>query len=52
MSPVEKLGVEAANWTVWGEADFSWLGYALHGLRVNNRTVLLVGSPTWKHAGR
>ncbi|XP_034519396.1 phosphatidylinositol-glycan-specific phospholipase D isoform X2 [Ailuropoda melanoleuca] len=50
-SQQEKLGVEAANWTVWGEADFSWLGYALHGLRVNNRTVLLVGSPTWKHAG-
>ncbi|XP_044244613.2 phosphatidylinositol-glycan-specific phospholipase D isoform X2 [Ursus arctos] len=47
----QELGVEAANWTVWGEADFSWLGYALHGLRVDNRTVLLVGSPTWKHAG-
>nr|XP_045722056.1 phosphatidylinositol-glycan-specific phospholipase D [Mirounga angustirostris] len=45
----EKLGVEAANWTVRGEADFSWLGYALHGLRVNNTTVLLVGSPTWRN---
>uniref|UniRef100_A0A452RWF4 Phosphatidylinositol-glycan-specific phospholipase D n=1 Tax=Ursus americanus TaxID=9643 RepID=A0A452RWF4_URSAM len=50
-SQQEELAVEAANWTVWGEADFSWLGYALHGLRVDNRTVLLVGSPTWKHAG-
>ncbi|XP_034886334.1 phosphatidylinositol-glycan-specific phospholipase D [Mirounga leonina] len=45
----EKLGVEAANWTVRGEADFSWLGYALHGLRMNNTTVLLVGSPTWRN---
>nr|XP_035968072.1 phosphatidylinositol-glycan-specific phospholipase D isoform X3 [Halichoerus grypus] len=45
----EKLGVEAANWTVRGEADFSWLGYALHGLRVNHTTVLLVGSPTWRN---
>ncbi|XP_073733746.1 phosphatidylinositol-glycan-specific phospholipase D isoform X2 [Callorhinus ursinus] len=45
----EKLGVEAANWTVRGEEDFSWLGYALHGLRMNNTSVLLVGSPTWRN---
>ncbi|XP_044941041.1 phosphatidylinositol-glycan-specific phospholipase D isoform X1 [Mustela putorius furo] len=45
----EELGVEAANWTLRGEADFSWLGYALHGLRVSNRSVLLVGSPTWRN---
>ncbi|XP_004406584.1 PREDICTED: phosphatidylinositol-glycan-specific phospholipase D [Odobenus rosmarus divergens] len=45
----EKLGVESANWTVRGEEDFSWLGYALHGLRMNNTSVLLVGSPTWRN---
>ncbi|KAM5202547.1 phosphatidylinositol-glycan-specific phospholipase D isoform 4-T4 [Hipposideros larvatus] len=48
-SDKEKLNVEAANWMVRGEADFSWLGYSLHGVSVNNRTLLLVGSPTWKN---
>lgn len=45
----EKLDVEAADWMVRGEADFAWLGYSLHGVSVNNRTLLLVGSPTWKN---
>ncbi|XP_032950007.1 phosphatidylinositol-glycan-specific phospholipase D isoform X1 [Rhinolophus ferrumequinum] len=45
----EKLNVETANWMVRGEADFAWLGYSLHGVSVNNRTLLLVGSPTWKN---
>ncbi|XP_004693375.1 PREDICTED: phosphatidylinositol-glycan-specific phospholipase D isoform X2 [Condylura cristata] len=49
-SDKEQLNVEAANWTVRGEEDFSWLGYSLHGVSVNNRTLLLVGSPTWKNA--
>ncbi|KAG8520369.1 Phosphatidylinositol-glycan-specific phospholipase D [Galemys pyrenaicus] len=46
----EQLNVEAANWMVRGEEDFFWLGYSLHGVSVNNRTLLLVGSPTWKNA--
>ncbi|XP_055426751.1 phosphatidylinositol-glycan-specific phospholipase D isoform X1 [Bubalus kerabau] len=45
----EKLNVEAANWMVRGEEDFAWLGYSLHGVNVNNRTLLLAGSPTWKN---
>ncbi|XP_070312314.1 phosphatidylinositol-glycan-specific phospholipase D isoform X2 [Odocoileus virginianus] len=45
----EKLNVEAANWLVRGEEDFAWLGYSLHGVGVNNRTLLLAGSPTWKN---
>ncbi|XP_017519108.3 phosphatidylinositol-glycan-specific phospholipase D isoform X2 [Manis javanica] len=49
-SDKEKLNVEAANWMVRGEEDFSWLGYSLHGVSVNNRTLLLIGSPTWKNA--
>lgn len=47
-SSQEKLNVEAANWMVKGEEDFAWLGYSLHGVSVNNRTLLLAGSPTWK----
>ncbi|XP_026896213.2 phosphatidylinositol-glycan-specific phospholipase D isoform X1 [Acinonyx jubatus] len=46
----EKLDVEAADWMARGEEDFSWLGYSLHGLSVDNRTLLLVGSPTWKNS--
>uniref|UniRef100_A0A287B650 Phosphatidylinositol-glycan-specific phospholipase D n=2 Tax=Sus scrofa TaxID=9823 RepID=A0A287B650_PIG len=46
----EKLNVEAANWVVRGQEDFAWLGYSLHGVNVNNGTLLLVGSPTWKNA--
>lgn len=49
---VEKLNVEAAPWMVRGEEDFSWLGYSLHGVSVHNRTLLLVGSPTWKNSSR
>ncbi|XP_043306254.1 phosphatidylinositol-glycan-specific phospholipase D isoform X3 [Cervus canadensis] len=45
----EKLNVEAANWLVRGEEDFAWLGYSLHGVAVNNSTLLLAGSPTWKN---
>ncbi|XFF90336.1 hypothetical protein AB1E18_016555 [Capra hircus] len=48
-SDQEKLNVEAANWMVRGEEDFAWLGYSLHGVSVNNRTLLLAGSPTWKN---
>ncbi|XP_039072651.1 phosphatidylinositol-glycan-specific phospholipase D isoform X4 [Hyaena hyaena] len=44
------LDVEAADWTVRGEEDFSWLGYSLHGLRAGHRALLLVGSPTWKNS--
>nr|XP_015090111.1 phosphatidylinositol-glycan-specific phospholipase D isoform X1 [Vicugna pacos] len=49
-SDKENLNVEAANWMVRGEEDYAWLGYSLHGVTVNNRTLLLAGSPTWKNA--
>nr|XP_011740975.1 phosphatidylinositol-glycan-specific phospholipase D isoform X3 [Macaca nemestrina]XP_011740976.1 phosphatidylinositol-glycan-specific phospholipase D isoform X3 [Macaca nemestrina] len=52
LSDKEKLNMEAANWTVRGEEDFAWFGYSLHGVTVDNRTLLLVGSPTWKNASR
>ncbi|KAM9234217.1 phosphatidylinositol-glycan-specific phospholipase D isoform 2-T2 [Dugong dugon] len=46
----EKLSVEAADWLVRGKEDFAWFGYSLHSVSVNSRTLLLVGSPTWKNA--
>lgn len=52
MSHAEQLNVEAADWLVSGEEDFAWFGYALHGVRVDGRTLLLVGSPTWRNVSR
>ncbi|ERE77282.1 phosphatidylinositol-glycan-specific phospholipase D-like protein [Cricetulus griseus] len=51
-SDKEILTVEEADWKVSGEEDFSWFGYSLHGVTVTNRTLLLVGSPTWKNVSR
>uniref|UniRef100_A0A8C8TXD7 Phosphatidylinositol-glycan-specific phospholipase D n=1 Tax=Peromyscus maniculatus bairdii TaxID=230844 RepID=A0A8C8TXD7_PERMB len=48
----ETLTAEEADWKVNGEEDFSWFGYSLHGVTVTNRTLLLVGSPTWKNVSR
>lgn len=45
----DRLDVQAADWTVRGEEDYAWLGYSLHGVPMDNRTLLLVGSPTWKN---
>ncbi|XP_036615846.1 phosphatidylinositol-glycan-specific phospholipase D isoform X2 [Trichosurus vulpecula] len=44
-----QLNVEEANWMVKGEDDYAWFGYSIHSLILNNRTLLLVGSPTWKN---
>ncbi|XP_059530224.1 phosphatidylinositol-glycan-specific phospholipase D isoform X2 [Myotis daubentonii] len=46
----DQLKVEAADWRVGGEEDFAWLGYSLHAVRLDNRTLLLAGSPTWKNS--
>ncbi|XP_075399646.1 phosphatidylinositol-glycan-specific phospholipase D [Tenrec ecaudatus] len=46
----DKLSMEAADWFMRGEEDFAWFGYSLHGVSVDNRTLLLVGSPTWKNS--
>ncbi|XP_058141297.1 phosphatidylinositol-glycan-specific phospholipase D isoform X2 [Dasypus novemcinctus] len=46
------LDVRAADWLVQGEEDFAWLGYSLHGVHLDNRTLLLAGSPTWKGVSR
>uniref|UniRef100_H0XE61 Phosphatidylinositol-glycan-specific phospholipase D n=1 Tax=Otolemur garnettii TaxID=30611 RepID=H0XE61_OTOGA len=47
-----KLAVDAADWMVRGEEDFAWFGYSLHSTSVDNRTLLLVGSPTWRKTSR
>lgn len=39
-----------ADWRVRGEEDFAWLGYSLHAVHLDNRTLLLAGSPTWKNS--
>ncbi|XP_012890676.1 PREDICTED: phosphatidylinositol-glycan-specific phospholipase D [Dipodomys ordii] len=51
-SDKETLSVAEADWLVRGEEDFSWFGYSLHSVMVNNRTLLLVGSPVWKNVTR
>uniref|UniRef100_Q8R2H5 Phosphatidylinositol-glycan-specific phospholipase D n=1 Tax=Rattus norvegicus TaxID=10116 RepID=PHLD_RAT len=48
----ESLTLDEADWKVNGEEDFSWFGYSLHGVTVANRSLLLIGSPTWKNISR
>ncbi|XP_072460062.1 phosphatidylinositol-glycan-specific phospholipase D isoform X1 [Notamacropus eugenii] len=45
----DQLNVEEANWMVKGEDDYAWFGYSIHSLSLKNRTLLLVGSPSWKN---
>lgn len=49
---LESLTLDEADWKVNGEEDFSWFGYSLHGVTVANRSLLLIGSPTWKNISR
>ncbi|XP_069469728.1 phosphatidylinositol-glycan-specific phospholipase D [Ambystoma mexicanum] len=39
------LLVEDADWRVSGEQDYDWFGYSLHGLKLENQTLLVIGSP-------
>ncbi|OXB54446.1 hypothetical protein ASZ78_003581, partial [Callipepla squamata] len=43
------LSVEDANWMVNGEENYAWFGFSLHSCQVENTTLLLIGSPTWKN---
>uniref|UniRef100_A0A7N4V6H2 Glycosylphosphatidylinositol specific phospholipase D1 n=2 Tax=Sarcophilus harrisii TaxID=9305 RepID=A0A7N4V6H2_SARHA len=45
----DQLNVEEANWMIKGKDDYGWFGYSIHSLSLKNRTLLLVGSPTWKN---
>ncbi|XP_073187980.1 phosphatidylinositol-glycan-specific phospholipase D isoform X4 [Lepidochelys kempii] len=42
------LSVEDANWMVKGEKNYAWFGYSLVSHQLKNKTLLLIGSPTWK----
>ncbi|XP_071592405.1 phosphatidylinositol-glycan-specific phospholipase D isoform X1 [Heliangelus exortis] len=44
----ELLTVEDANWMVKGEENYAWFGFALDSCQLENVTLLLIGSPTWK----
>uniref|UniRef100_A0A8D2JGN8 Phosphatidylinositol-glycan-specific phospholipase D n=1 Tax=Varanus komodoensis TaxID=61221 RepID=A0A8D2JGN8_VARKO len=37
-----------ADWIVRGERDYSWFGSSLASIQVQNKTMLLIGSPSWK----
>nr|XP_006134054.1 phosphatidylinositol-glycan-specific phospholipase D isoform X1 [Pelodiscus sinensis] len=42
------ISVEDANWMVKGEKNHAWFGYSLASHQLENKTLLLIGSPTWK----
>ncbi|KAM9303178.1 phosphatidylinositol-glycan-specific phospholipase D [Morus bassanus] len=42
------LSVEDANWMVKGEENYAWFGFSLDSRQLENVTLLLIGSPTWK----
>ncbi|KFW68853.1 Phosphatidylinositol-glycan-specific phospholipase D [Pygoscelis adeliae] len=43
------LSVEDANWMVKGEENYAWFGFSLDSCQLENITLLLIGSPTWKN---
>ncbi|XP_065484792.1 phosphatidylinositol-glycan-specific phospholipase D isoform X1 [Caloenas nicobarica] len=42
------LSVQDANWMVKGEENYAWFGFSLDSCQLENKTLLLIGSPTWK----
>uniref|UniRef100_A0A8C6JEQ2 Phosphatidylinositol-glycan-specific phospholipase D n=1 Tax=Melopsittacus undulatus TaxID=13146 RepID=A0A8C6JEQ2_MELUD len=42
------LSAHDANWMVKGEENYAWFGFSLDSCQLENITLLLVGSPTWK----
>ncbi|KFP78261.1 Phosphatidylinositol-glycan-specific phospholipase D [Apaloderma vittatum] len=42
------LSVQDANWMVKGEENYAWFGFSLNSCQLENTTLLLIGSPTWK----
>nr|XP_038029864.1 phosphatidylinositol-glycan-specific phospholipase D isoform X2 [Anas platyrhynchos] len=42
------LSVEDADWMVKGEENYAWFGFSLDSCQLENVTLLLIGSPTWK----
>lgn len=46
------LSVQDANWMVQGEENYGWFGFSLASCQLENMTLLLIGSPTWKTCSR
>ncbi|KAF2980535.1 hypothetical protein EK904_006349 [Melospiza melodia maxima] len=46
------LSVQDANWMVQGEENYAWFGFSLASCQLENMTLLLIGSPTWKTCSR
>lgn len=46
------LSVQDANWLVEGEENYAWFGFSLASCQLENVTLLLIGSPTWKTCSR
>uniref|UniRef100_A0A672TIM5 Phosphatidylinositol-glycan-specific phospholipase D n=1 Tax=Strigops habroptila TaxID=2489341 RepID=A0A672TIM5_STRHB len=44
--------VQDANWMVKGEENYAWFGFSLDSCQLENITLLLIGSPTWKSCAR
>lgn len=42
------LSVQDANWMVKGEENYAWFGFSLDSCQLENVTLLLIGSPTWR----
>uniref|UniRef100_A0A8B9F5L9 Phosphatidylinositol-glycan-specific phospholipase D n=1 Tax=Amazona collaria TaxID=241587 RepID=A0A8B9F5L9_9PSIT len=42
------LSAQDANWMVKGEKNYAWFGFSLDSCQLENITLLLIGSPTWK----
>uniref|UniRef100_A0A8C3JEI2 Phosphatidylinositol-glycan-specific phospholipase D n=1 Tax=Calidris pygmaea TaxID=425635 RepID=A0A8C3JEI2_9CHAR len=40
--------LQDANWMVKGEENYAWFGFSLDSCQLENVTLLLIGSPTWK----
>ncbi|XP_027509855.1 phosphatidylinositol-glycan-specific phospholipase D isoform X4 [Corapipo altera] len=51
-SDQEFLSVQDANWMVQGEENYAWFGFSLDRCQLENVTLLLIGSPTWKSCAR
>ncbi|KAG9479175.1 hypothetical protein GDO78_012707 [Eleutherodactylus coqui] len=51
-STTGSLYVEEADWSISGEQNYAWFGYSIHSHDHKNKTLLVIGSPTWSSCKR
>ncbi|KAG8571514.1 hypothetical protein GDO81_011676 [Engystomops pustulosus] len=51
-STKDSLYAEEADWSINGEHDYAWFGYSIHSHKRRSKTLLVIGSPTWKSCKR